>query len=255
MNGIVKGLLIFLGGAVVGGGASFFATRSIIMEKNEKDISDRVQNALAEYRAHELSKLNNDIKEEIKEHIIKNEEKSDTSEMIKEYSDKIDRYKPTDIFVDEPNDEPEEVSEDETVEKHNAFIDSKRINEKDIFEEEEGEDDEQSEREDSTDKSSKKPYIISPEEFQYDHTDDYEKESFIFFKDNILTDENYKEISAEDAQKLLGGPKIFTSFGSKGAKDNLVYIRNEMLHTDYEVFHSPRKYTNDVLHMEDEEEE
>ena len=59
----------------------------------------------------------------------------------------------------------------------------------------------------------------------------------------------------EDALKLLGGPKIFTSFGSKGAKDNVVYIRNELLHTDYEVYHSPRKYTNEVLHMEDDEDE
>ena len=32
MNNIVKGILIFVGGAIVGGGASFFATKSILTE-------------------------------------------------------------------------------------------------------------------------------------------------------------------------------------------------------------------------------
>ena len=137
MNNIVKGILIFVGGAIVGGGASFIATKSILTEKNEKDISDRVQNALAEYRAHELSKLNNDIKEEIKDRIIKNEDVLDTSKAIKDYSEKLNRYKPTDIFVEEPKEEPEDdIPEDDTVEKHNAFVDSKRLDEKDILKEE-----------------------------------------------------------------------------------------------------------------------
>lgn len=257
MNNVVKGLLIFFGGTIVGGGASFFLTKSVLDEKKEKEISDRVQDALAQCRAHELSKLNNDIKEEIKDRIIVNTKESiDMSEVRKNYEKLISRYRPSvDIPVEEPKEAPEDtdISEDDVVmEKHNAFVDSKHINEDDILEDEE---DDSDTKVSEPKKSAKDPYIISPEEFQYDHQDDYEKESFIFFKDHILTDEDYKEISKDDAETLLGGPKIFTAFGSKGAKDNLVYIRNEMLHTDYEVYHSPRKYTTDVLHMEDEEEE
>lgn len=251
MNSLIKGALIFLGGVALGSGTSYLITKSVINEKYEKEISDRVQDEIAQYKAHQMSKLNADIKEEIKDKIIFNHEKDPiTSADIENYKKELEKYSPKEISygfsnVKEPTEEPDD--EESVLEKHNAFEDSAKLSEDDILAEEEDEDTVVEKGE------NKAPYIISPEEFQYDHQDDYEKESLIFFKDNILTDEDYKEINNDDAIRILGGGKLFTAFGSKGAKSNVVYIRNELLHTDYEVFSSPRKYTTEVLHMEDEE--
>ena len=242
MNDIVKGVLIFVGGAALGGGTAYILTKNVLEERKAKEISDKVQETLAEYKAHEMSKLNNDIKEEIKDRIIKNDDIKNKFDPIREeYSKKIERYVPTDIPVEEPKEAPDE--DEPVLEKHNAFDDSVELPEDDISEDEE-----------VVEKGKKtEPYLISPKEYQYDFTDEYEKESLILFKDNILTDQDFAEISADDANRLLGGAKLFTAFGSKGAKKNVVYIRNELLHTDYEIVHSPRKYTQEVLHMEDEE--
>ncbi len=252
----VKGLLIFLGGAAIGGGASYFITKSICEARSEKEISDRVESLVNEYKAHELSKLNNDIKENLKSVIIKDEPKEDRQMDIFEYSKKLKEtgYSTyshdikTEAKVEEPKEAPDD---DEVLERHNTFNDSKYINEDDILEEKEDEDG----IDDNSGESgvSKAPYIISPEEFQNDHTEDYEKESLILFRDNILTDADFAEISAKDADILLGGPKLFMAFGSKGARKNIVFIRNDTLHVDYEICRSPRKYVEEVLHMEDED--
>ena len=249
MNSILKGLLIFIGGVAVGGGATYFMVNSINEEKKDKEISDKVEAAVREYKAHELSKLNHDIKENIKSAIIKDEpEKVDDRQIdIFEYTKKIRDagYSAYASSVKEPDEAPDDV----VLERHNAFDDSKLINEDDISEDEEDED------EPGETAVKKAPYLISPDQFQNDYTDEYDKESLILFKDNILTDENFAEVSFKDAEKLLGGPKLFTAFGSKGAKKDTVYIRNELHHTDYEIVRSPRKYVTDVLHMEDEDEE
>ena len=221
MNSILKGLLIFIGGVAVGGGATYFVVNSINEEKKDKEISDRVESAVREYKAHELSKLNHDIKENIKSAIIKEEpEKVDDRQIdIFEYTKKI-RDAGYSAYASGVK-EPDEAPDDEVLERHNAFDDSKLINEDDISEDEEDEPGETAVK--------KAPYLISPDQFQNDYTDEYDKESLILFKDNILTDENFAEVSSKDAEKLL--------------------------HTDYEIVRSPRKYVTDVLHMEDEDEE
>lgn len=252
MESFIKSALIFVAGAVVGGGTAYYIVNSINEAKNEKVISDRVEAAVKQYKAHELAKLNNDIMSKVKDSIFKtNEPEKVTSEEIEEFRDKLNRLPYSNIstsIVEEPKEAPDDDDIDIPVEKHNAFRDSEGINEDEIAEEEEDDDiPEQG--------SDKSPYLISPAEYQFDHQEDYEKESLIFFKDNILTDEDFAEIPVKDAEKLLGGARLFTSFGSKGAKSDRVYIRNERLHTDYEIVRSPRKYTQDVLHMEDEEEE
>lgn len=240
MNSIIKGALIFLGGAAIGGGTAYIFTKNILEEQNEKVISDRVQDALTKYKSYELSKLNNEIKEEIKDKILNDDIKDKFDPIKEQWKENIKRYVPVDIPVEEPKEAPDD--EEPVFERHNAFDEPIDIPEDEVSEEEE-----------VTKGENKTPYLISPKEYQYDYVDEYEKESLIFFKDNVLTDQDFAEISAKDAEKLLGGAKLFTAFGSKGAKKNVVYIRNELLHIDYEIVHSPRKYTQEVLHMEDEE--
>ena len=244
MNDIVKGVLIFVSGAALGGGTAYILTKNVLEERKAKEISDKVQDALSQYKSHEMAKLNNDIKEEIKDKIFtENNLKSKFDPIREEYRKSIAQYIP----VEEPKEAPDDENDD-ILEKHNAFEDSANLSEDDILKEEEDDVDVEKGKNGS-------PYLISPEEYQNDHTDDYEKESLILFKDNILTDQDFAEISVDDANKLLGGGKLFTAFGSKGAKKNRVYIRNDLLHTDYEIVKSPRKYTQEVLRMEDQEEE
>ena len=251
MEPIVKNILIFVAGAAIGGGAAYYITNGINETRRDKEVSDRVEEAVKQYKAHELSKLNNDIKEQLKDTIVKsNEPVKVTSEEIEEYKEKLQRLPYANIQtsnIEEPKEAPDDDDIPDLVERHNAFHDSESIKEEDLLDDEDDDILEEG--------SDKAPYLISPAEYQFDHQDDYEKESLIFFKDNVLTDEDFAEISVEDAEALLGGAKLFTSFGSKGAKADRVYIRNEKLHTDYEIVRSPRKYTQDVLHMEDEEEE
>lgn len=244
MNNILKGLLIFLGGAAVGGGATYAIVNSINEANKDKEISERVMAITDIYRnTHSVSiNQNSNSVDQIK----------DTLEGIEETTRLVKDAGYATVSVDDiPEPEPEEEDDEEeekVVERHNAFDDAKSINEEDISEEEE---------DDVIEKGSNSngPYIISPDEFQNDYVNDYEKTSLIFFKDNILTDDEYVEINPKDSEKLLGGPKLFTAFGSKGAKKDVVYIRNDLHHTDYEIFHSSRKYVTEVLHMEDEDEE
>lgn len=255
MANIVKYLLIFAGGAVIGGGTTYFITNSINEAKKDKEISDRVEALVKEYRARDIAKLNDDIKEQIKDVVVKRNDEgkpiagrySIENEKAKEIIDRLEYSNLQTSLIKEPDEAPDDEEKEEVVlEKHNAFDDSEFIDENEITEKAEDE---------VKQGLNEKPYIISPDEYQNTHEDDYEKESLIFFKDNILTDEDYVEISNKDAEKLLGGPKLFTAFGSKGAKENVVFIRNDLHHTDYEIFHSTRKYTTDVLHMEDEDNE
>lgn len=247
MNNVVKALLIFCGGAAVGSVCTYFVVNAINESNKDKEISDRVESAVRDYRTYELSKTD-EVDESAKSHVVKNDDIDSRQIDIFEYTKKIRDigYNSFSSNVREPDEEPDEVK----VEKHNAFHDSKLINENDILEEEE--DDEEGGGGTAVKIA---PYLISPDQFQNDYVDEYDKESLIFFKDNILTDEDFAEISTDDANKLLGGPKLFTAFGSKGAKKDCVYIRNDTHHTDYEIVRSPRKYVTDVLHLGDEDEE
>jgi hypothetical protein len=81
------------------------------------------------------------------------------------------------------------------------------------------------------------PYIISPKEF--DTLDDYDTESYTYYQDNILTDEVGNVI--EDIKNTVG-EDFASHFGEY--EDDSVFVRNEVLKTDYEILMDYRRYSD-----------
>lgn len=81
-----------------------------------------------------------------------------------------------------------------------------------------------------------KPYVISPEEF--DDNEDYETVSLTYYSDGVLTDERDNII--EDIEGTVGEDSL-THFGEY--EDDSVFVRNDLLKTDYEILADDRKFS------------
>ena len=80
------------------------------------------------------------------------------------------------------------------------------------------------------------PYVISPEEF--DSEDEYETVSLTYYTDGVLADDDDEVI--DDVENTVG--KDFDKhFGEY--EDDSVFIRNEMLKTDYEILMDYRPFS------------
>ena len=74
-----------------------------------------------------------------------------------------------------------------------------------------------------------KPYVISPEEFG--DMDSYDTISLIYYDDDILTDDHNEVIENRDE---LVGKDFMKHFGEY--EDDCVFIRNDEMKADYEIF-------------------
>lgn len=79
------------------------------------------------------------------------------------------------------------------------------------------------------------PYVITPEEFS--EFEDYGTISLYFFRDQILTDDDYELL--EDVDDVIGFESL-NHFGEY--EDDAVYVRNDRLKTDYEILRDERTY-------------
>lgn len=79
------------------------------------------------------------------------------------------------------------------------------------------------------------PYVISP--YDYGELDDYEQVELTYYLDNILEDEDGHIVT--NADELIG-PKALNTFGEY--EDDSVFVRNDMLRTDYQILKDPRTY-------------
>lgn len=82
------------------------------------------------------------------------------------------------------------------------------------------------------------PYIITPEDFG-EH-DDYDTVSLTYYADGVLTDD-YSDEEIEDPDELVG-PDFAEHFGEY--EDDSVFVRNDILKTDYEILYDTRKYSD-----------
>lgn len=88
-------------------------------------------------------------------------------------------------------------------------------------------------------KSEEEPYVISIEEFS-DEMQHFEKETLLYYmEDGILSDNNDEVI--EDISKTIGDEAL-NSFGMESDDEDIVYIRNEKMGTDYEVIRQHKSY-------------
>jgi hypothetical protein len=79
------------------------------------------------------------------------------------------------------------------------------------------------------------PYVIPP--YEYGELDDYEQVELTYYMDNILEDQEYHIVT--DADELIGR-KALTTFGEY--EDDAVFVRNDMLRTDYQILKDYRTY-------------
>lgn len=84
-------------------------------------------------------------------------------------------------------------------------------------------------------KFNNRPYIISPEAFGEE--DDYDTVSLTYYADHFLTDDDNQIINEVDD---VVGLESLESFGEY--EDDSVFVRNDVLKTDYEILLDQRKY-------------
>lgn len=87
----------------------------------------------------------------------------------------------------------------------------------------------------------KKPYVITPEEFT--EIPDYETESLIYFSDGVLTNDKYDPV--EDVDYMVGIDSL-DHFGEY--EDDSVFVRNDVLKTDFEILLDSRTYYSLINH-------
>ena len=81
----------------------------------------------------------------------------------------------------------------------------------------------------------KEPYIIGPDD--YGELDGYKMVELTYYLDCILEDDDYHIVT--NADELIGS-KALNTFGE--CVDNLVFVRNDYLRTDYQIYKDYRTY-------------
>lgn len=81
----------------------------------------------------------------------------------------------------------------------------------------------------------KEPYVIGPED--YGELDGYKMVELTYYLDCILEDDEYHIVT--NADELIGS-KALNTFGEY--VDNLVFVRNDYLRTDYQIYKDYRTY-------------
>lgn len=87
----------------------------------------------------------------------------------------------------------------------------------------------------------RKPYVISPEEYEDEEFDDFEKITLSYYADQIIADDD--DVIMENVDDVIGYDSL-THFGEY--EDDCVLVRNERLKCDYEICLCKEKYT-DIL--------
>lgn len=83
-------------------------------------------------------------------------------------------------------------------------------------------------------------YILTPEEFQ---ASGYDVKTLYYYKDGVLADDDYNVIKTPTE---LVGPDALKSFGRY--EDDAVYVRNEVVKTDFEILLCSNSYLDVAPH-------
>lgn len=104
-----------------------------------------------------------------------------------------------------------------------------------------------SEKPEKTKKSDHKPpYIISTSQYTDGETD-FSQATLVYFSgDKVLTDDRHVRIKNVEIDLMVGKVNL-TKFGQMADAEDVLYIRNEKLNTDFEVFLETKNYTDEVL--------
>ena len=206
MNNTLKGVLIF----VLGAAAGSLATWKLI-EKKYKDIAQE-----------EIDSV-----------------KDTFSKMKKnEYPDKLEDYPDFEEFddSDDSDDVEEEPKPEQKIDRNNKpdIVEYAKILSETGYTN-------YAERQDKKEKKGvepvedEKPYVISPDEFG--EKDGYENVTLTYYADGVLTD--YFDNVISNVDEVVGFDSL-DHFGEY--EDDVVFVRNEKMETDYEILRDLRDF-------------
>lgn len=203
MNSTLKGVLIF----VLGAAAGSLATWKLI-EKKYKDIAQE-----------EIDSV-----------------KDTFSKMKKnEYPDKLEDYPDFEEF-DDSDDVEEEPKPEQKIDRNNKpdIVEYAKILSETGYTN-------YAERQDKKEKKGvepvedERPYVISPDEFG--EKDGYESVTLTYYADGVLTD--YFDNVISNVDEVVGFDSL-DHFGEY--EDDVVFVRNEKMETDYEILRDLRDF-------------
>lgn len=202
-----KIILSFIGGAAVGSLICF----ALLKEKYENLANEEIEH-MNNYYEEELKNVR-EVVEEIKE----SEEQEKRT-----YVDYVKKYSPDEIVKDKYYDMPYP----------------------DVIDEDYHEDDSPPEDPPENDLLYEEPFVISREDFDdtYAH---FDKITITYYEqDDVLADSQDEVIP--DIESVVGYEAL-CRFGDMSDDDNIVYVRNGRLGSDYEIILAQESYTESVL--------
>lgn len=93
-------------------------------------------------------------------------------------------------------------------------------------------------------RTSDRPYVIMEQEYLENDPDHEQTDLIYYVGDDVLADEN--DTIIEDANTIVGDDNL-VRFGEGSQNNNVVFIRNEAIDTDFEVLRSFTKYSEQIL--------
>lgn len=226
--------------AAVGAGIAVLATKKFFETKYERLANEEIEQARLHfknlYNKPDLSDLVKTEDEEPEEEI----EVAVEGEMVREAAKILNEQGYT------PYNKPEEVKTQTTVEE----VEVKASIAKNIFDSQSPIDTDDYDLDDEYEKRDLgQPWILEKENF-FENANEYSQTSLTYFEgDDVLCDEQDRAI--RDYEKVIGPDNLH--FGRGSGDKNVVYIRNDKLKADYEIVRNQRKYTQEVLGLEDPE--
>ena len=205
----MKGLLIFVGGLVVGTGATYF------IQKNRYE--EMVKEELEEMREHILSELDKDKK------CVGSEPKTEKkAKLASEYGETKDdkKERPQNRYNSLTRNEEVFEPTEEELEENEQIIDINRYT---------------TSREDLTTANKyNTPHIVSPEEFG--SISGFDTATFYVTKDDVILNERFEQVDEEEIIDIAAhsAHEINSHFGDYENDPDSVYIRNMKLKIDYE---------------------
>lgn len=222
--------LIFVGGVAVGSAVTYL----LMKNKMERDLEEQIE---------DVKRVYSDRYEEEALEEEEAEAADEESEVVKAMDPKVAKKlsienmkKKDDLFHVEKL-----ISEENYRTNYNAF--SKPMPEEELKDMGNGADDDDDEDEDDgpdlypREGVQDAPYVISQEEF-INGNKYYDKTTLNYYDDGILEDEITEEI-IDDIDAVIGRDSL-TKFGEY--EDDVVFVRNERLSTDYEVVRQYRDF-------------
>lgn len=221
-----------LGGASVGAYFGYIFAYEKASEEYKKIVDTELQEAKEYYtKFHKTGEYADPV--ELAKDYIQEENVEDYDEEVQDAIKALKDYSP-----ENPAEEnPEKQSEIEKAE----VVESIQKNVFDTVPENEAEFDYQAEHDK---RIHGKPFIVTQEQF-FENELEHEQITITYFEgDDVLSDEQDKPV--ENVDKIVGNDNL-DKFGYGSNDPNVVYVRNDDLHLDFEIIHSDGKYTEEVL--------